>query len=561
MFRVRLPTWRRYLELVLFACDAKRLSSILRSHRRFGLLLAAITIAVLMSASSNQARTLTVDSWLLTHRPRFVAPGADNGLPVRAQATDIAAGEPTDFSAPPYTVGNVVSGTTSMPEAEEHIVVDPNDSKNVVAAIIDFSRKLLDTQTQTQTIRFAYSAGNGDFNAWKSGFVNLLVNEEGKGLLLKTGDGLYWGDAVDPSIAIDSSKNVYLAQLYKDNFSTNGGLKQVEGTTGIYVSKQNFDKLGTNGFQIGKNQTVPVTPPNLDPAKKIDDDKPWIAVDSCSGAVYVVWTHFTNSRDSSQIYFSRSEDAGKTWSPVIKVSKVDDTIGRSGAQVAGGCGGEVYVVWTETNKTAAEGELFKSRLFMAFSDDLGAHFAAPKPITKRFNAVFEPLPGARYKINAFPAMAVNPKDGSVAVLYSAAKNSEVTKPNTQITFILSTNKGELFGEPQIINDDETGEHFFPALTADVDGVYHACWFDTRNSKGSNRLIDVFATYTKDDGKTFGKNAGITDKPVNVGTADFIGDYLGIAAAGGLAHPVWTNIGTNRGTTTGTLQTVTLTLPK
>jgi hypothetical protein len=531
------------------------------TRRRFCLPLAAAAIVILATELNQQAQTLQTHS-SFTAQGRHFAPVDDGaGSPAPAQQGDIGQSEPADFSGAPYSVGKVVSATATMPEAEEHISVDPNDSKNLVAAIIDFSRKLLNTETQTQTIRFAYSTGNGEFNAWKSNFVNLLVNEEGQGLLLKTGDGLYWADAVDPVVAIDTNKNVYLAQLYKDNFSTNGGLKQVEGTTGIYVSKQDFTKLGTDGFQVGKNQTVSVTPPNLDPDKKVDDDKPWIAVDSCSGTVYVAWTHFTDSRANSQIYFSRSKDGGKTWSPAIKISKVDNKVGRSGAQVGAGCGGAVYVLWTETNNLAAEGELFNSRLFLALSDDLGATFAAGKPITKRFNAVFGTLPGARYKVSPFPALAVNPKDGSIAVVFSAAKNAEVTKPNTQVNFILSTNKGELFNEPQIINDDETGEHFFPALTADADGVYHACWFDTRNSKGSNRLLDVFATYTKDDGKTFGKNAKITEKQVSAGSADFIGDYLGSAAAGGLAHPVWTNLGTNQGATTGTLQTVNLTLPK
>jgi hypothetical protein len=34
--------------------------------------------------------------------------------------------------------------------------------------------------------------------------------------------------------------------------------------------------------------------------------------------------------------------------------------------------------------------------------------------------------------------------------------------------------------------------------------------------------------------------------INSGTASFIGDYGGIAAAGGFAHPVWTNGGFNGG---------------
>jgi hypothetical protein len=43
--------------------------------------------------------------------------------------------------------------------------------------------------------------------------------------------------------------------------------------------------------------------------------------------------------------------------------------------------------------------------------------------------------------------------------------------------------------------------------------------------------------------------------VNSGSASFIGDYSGIAAAGGNAHPVWTSGGFNN----GQLQTAVLTV--
>jgi hypothetical protein len=46
---------------------------------------------------------------------------------------------------------------------------------------------------------------------------------------------------------------------------------------------------------------------------------------------------------------------------------------------------------------------------------------------------------------------------------------------------------------------------------------------------------------------------VTSSTVDAGTASFIGDYAGIAAGGGSAHPVWTSGGFNG----GTLQTATL----
>ena len=46
---------------------------------------------------------------------------------------------PPAFTQPPYILGSVVSPSTSAPEAEEHITTDPNNSKNLLAMISDFS--------------------------------------------------------------------------------------------------------------------------------------------------------------------------------------------------------------------------------------------------------------------------------------------------------------------------------------------------------------------------------------------------------------------------------------
>ena len=100
----------------------------------------------------------------------------------------------------------------------------------------------------------------------------------------------------------------------------------------------------------------------------------------------------------------------------------------------------------------------------------------------------------------------------------------------------------------------------PAVAADKNGVVHISWFDTRNSSTTDKL-DIFATYTKNDGGTFAPNAKVTSVMINNGGSGFLGDYSGIAAgpngATSMAHPAWTNGGVG-GTTSGQLQTATLT---
>ena len=84
-------------------------------------------------------------------------------------------------------------------------------------------------------------------------------------------------------------------------------------------------------------------------------DKAWIAVDPATNNLYVTWTEFdnygsTNPADSSKIMFSRSLDAGATWSPAKRINQVngdcfdsDNTV--EGAVPAVGPNGEIYVTW------------------------------------------------------------------------------------------------------------------------------------------------------------------------------------------------------------------------
>jgi hypothetical protein len=94
----------------------------------------------------------------------------------------------------------------------------------------------------------------------------------------------------------------------------------------------------------------------------------------------------------------------------------------------------------------------------------------------------------------------------------------------------------------------------PSITTDSSGEIHASWFDTRNgTRNSTTKYDIFAIRSTDGGATFSHNLRVTAASVDAGSTSFIGDYGGIAAVVGSAHPVWTNGGFNG----GKLQTVSL----
>src|SRR5437868_8725110 len=64
------------------------------------------------------------------------------------------------FGGTPYAVGPTVTPTTTEPEAEEHIAVDPNDFHNLLAAVTDFGSARMGP-THPPTAKYAFSSDNG----------------------------------------------------------------------------------------------------------------------------------------------------------------------------------------------------------------------------------------------------------------------------------------------------------------------------------------------------------------------------------------------------------------
>jgi hypothetical protein len=429
------------------------------------------------------------------------------------------------FGGSPYTVGPVVTPTTTGPEAEEHIAVDPNNMSVLVSTISDFSRPL--AGFLVNTTKLATSSDNG--TTWLQTFV-----PEGTDGRPTTSDGLSWDANSDPVVAVDKLGNVFAANLYI-NFVN-------QSNDGFYVSK---GTITNTGLTISATNAVATNAPG----SPNSEDKNWVTVDNSnstfSGNVYVCWTRFTPTSDHIRV--ARSTDHGDSWHNSMQVSPTSQNGAVQGCQVAVGPEGEVYVAW----------EVFfingLRQHFFAKSTDGGVTFNSAKPITSLFREVnFE----SGYRKNSFPALAVSPVNGNVADVFSA-----FTAPGgTKVLFTQSTNGGSSFSNPFTLVDVFGGVQFFPAVAFDDAGTIHASWFDTRNSGSAQAAkFDVYATFSSDNGATFAPNARVTPTPVFAGKFNsFIGDYSGIAAAGGFAHPVWNNGGFISLHTH--LQTATLTLP-
>jgi hypothetical protein len=95
-------------------------------------------------------------------------------------------------------------------------------------------------------------------------------------------------------------------------------------------------------------------------------------------------------------------------------------------------------------------------------------------------------------------------------------------PNSRTEFVRSERAGGLtFTEPVAVNDVSTGQRLMPAVAADTNGLVHIRWFDTRNSGDSTRLLDIFATFTRNNGTSFAPNARVTSTQIDADESGFI----------------------------------------
>ncbi len=443
---------------------------------------------------------------------------------VAGSAASLRGGQPSasvPFRGSPYSGGPIVTPTTTVPEADEHVAVDPEDFQNLVAVTSDFALR-----GAFNTTKFATSTDNGA--TWTEGYIPLDATQ-----FPMTSDGVSWQANSDPVVAIGRDGQVYVMSLY---------LNTSDAANGIYISA---GSLAQAGLGLSAANTLPVVT-NPDPVTVVEEDKPWLAVDNTdspySGTLYVCWTRFIGGlANTNMILLARSFDGGQTWSDPTQINPPGHNGAVQGSQVAIGPNGEVYVVY--------EVSYIKNlrQHFLAKSTDGGASFSEPSSITPVFN---ELTFNSTYRKFSFASLAVDP-NGFIYAVYPDQPNDAV---GAEIEFVRSTEAGgATFTSPLVINDKSTGQQFMPALTVDSSGTIHAMWFDTRRSIRRTSEYDIFATRSSDGGATFTHNFRVTDQSQDAGTATFIGDYAGIAAGGGFAHPVWTSGGFNN----GSLETSTL----
>jgi hypothetical protein len=132
----------------------------------------------------------------------------------------------------------------------------------------------------------------------------------------------------------------------------------------------------------------------------------------------------------------------------------------------------------------------------------------------------------------------------------ADRPDPVNRPlDTDIYLQFSDDHGRTWSPRQRVNDDGAGNgQFLPSLSVDrVTGEVVLSWYDTRRDPVNQEKTDVLLAVgtPKDGGVHFGPNRRSTkeqsdESAANPNAIGFNGDYQGIVAYAGVAHPVWSD---------------------
>jgi hypothetical protein len=252
--------------------------------------------------------------------------------------------------------------------------------------------------------------------------------------------------------------------------------------------------------------------------------------------VYVAWTRFdvygsADPNHKSHIWFARSRDGARTFTPPVQVSDSPGDAKDSDGTVEGvvpsvGINGEVYMAWA-----GPKGLVFDRSL------DGGYTFGADTIIGEMPGGWDIPLPGIT-RHNGMPVTAVDhsrgPNRGTVYTNWIDERNGDA-----DVFIASSRDAGQTWSSAVRVNDDPKGNkrpQLFTWMAVDPsDGSINVVFLDRRATEGTHNAVTI--ARSTDGGKTF-VNHRVNRPPFPSNDKIFYGDYLGIDAHGGRVAAIY-----------------------
>jgi hypothetical protein len=424
---------------------------------------------------------------------------------------DASAGTTTSASSGD---GNIDVSNECGPQSETYITLNTANPQNLAAGSNEIFRLPMR----------GYSSKNGG-KSW-SGVDLPLPPPIGA-------NGIDFGS--DPTLAFDSHGNLFYGYII------------------VYFSNGN----GINGTQMAVakstdgGKTYPtVTFFSFSGGEDHFNDKPMITADANPGSpfrdnVYIAWDAAIGGSSSGGIRVARSTDHGATFTS----TRIDSARGQGlgiGAVPFVGTNGELYVAW---NDYAANTIAFNR------SFDGGATWDRERVIASKVIPFDIRIPAESFRgALVYPACDVDRSSGAHRGRLVCSWMDLNAAGNTNIFVSYSDDKGTTWSAPNPTDTLGGVDRFNHWLSTDpTNGVVNISFYDTRNdTTGSRYMTDTYLARSSDGGTTFGAAVRVSTESSNEHDCDGVfpcasinygnqqGDYEGIVAYGGVAHPIWTD---------------------
>lgn len=281
----------------------------------------------------------------------------------------------------------------------------------------------------------------------------------------------------------------------------------------------------------------------------LDKNHLWVDVSPASpykGNLYDAYTPFGGSNDS-QIEVSRSITNGSTWETGINVSSAVNAGSHcQGVNMKTGPDGEAYAAFAIYDSWPSD----EKAIGFAKSLDGGITWLPAIRAINNIRGIRTTGVTQNMRVNSFPCMAVDLSNGpNRGAIYIVWANIGVPGVNTgsgcDVYMIKSTDKGATWSTALKINtDNSTGkQHYMPWITCDqANGTLSIVFYDNRNASSSQ--AEAWMAWSLNGGTTWSdmkvSDVTFTPSPIPAMASQYMGDYLAIAAFGGMTYPAWTD---------------------
>ena len=422
--------------------------------------------------------------------------------PTPSTADEVPVSGVTPFTA---GCGNPAAGLFVNAEVEPHLAVDPRDANHLVAT--------------WQQDRWSSGSARGNLvaasfdggNTWS--VSSLAFSVCAGGTAAKGSDYLR---ATDPWVAFGADGTVHAIGL------ATSGASFSPGSVSAVLASRSSDGGRTWSDAITVARDVGA----------LFNDKETVTADPLDGRlVYAAWDR-VDAQSSGASVFARSTDGGATWEAsraIYDPGGGAQTIGNLIRVLPDGTLVDLYVhlVGDENRITASSVEVIRST-------DRGLTWSAPIVVSAyRALGASDPVTGRGIRDGSVLAqMAVAP-DGSLDVVWQDAR---FTGTHDAVALSRSTDGGLTWSQPVRVNADASRTAFTPQVHVRSDGTIGVTYYVLAGDASSTGIPVQRRLARSIDGTTWSETAAgsafdLSSAPFAAGQY-FLGDYMGLASAGG-----------------------------